>query len=156
VALSRETGPSLLALSRQSMAELPGCKADGVMKGAYIVDDSDGAPSHILMASGSELPLCTEAAKTLREEGHNVRVVSVPCMELWEEQSDEYKESVLPKACRKRVSVEALSTLGWREFVTDDGIMLGMHSFGASAPGDVMMEKFGFTPEKVVEAAKKL
>ena len=156
VMLSRAEGPTLLALSRQSMAELPGCKAEGVLKGGYIVEDSDGAPSHILIGSGSEVPLCTIAAKTLRDEGHNPRVVSMPCMELYDEQSKEYKESVLPKACRKRVTVEALSPLGWGGYATDDGVCIGMTEFGASADGDVMMEKFGFTPEKVAEAARNL
>ena len=149
-------GPTLLALSRQSMNEHAGTSADGVQKGGYICLDSDGPPSHILIGTGSELDLCIDAAEMLKKDGSNPRVVSMPCMELYMSQSNEYKESVLPKDCRKRVSVEALSTLGWREIVTDDGVMLGMHEFGASAPGDVMMEKFGFTAEKVADAARKL
>eukprot|EP01025_Chloroclados_australasicus_P038631 TRINITY_DN3988_c0_g1_i3.p3 TRINITY_DN3988_c0_g1~~TRINITY_DN3988_c0_g1_i3.p3 ORF type:complete len:190 (+),score=32.98 TRINITY_DN3988_c0_g1_i3:41-571(+) len=140
VALSRATGPTLLALSRQSMAELDGCSAEGVHKGAYVIEDSDGTPSHILIGTGSEVPLCAEAAKMLREEGHNPRVVSMPCMELFEEQGPEYKEQVLPKACRKRVTVEALSPFGWRDYATEEGVSMGMTQFGASADGDVMFE----------------
>ena len=156
VALSRDTGPTLLALSRQSMEELEGCSAEGVHKGAYVVSDSQGTPSHILIGTGSEVPICVEAAKTLRDEGHNVRVVSMPCMELFEEQGKEYKESVLPKACKKRVTVEALSPFGWREYATEYGACIGMTQFGASADGDVMFEKFGFTPDNVAATARKL
>lgn len=156
VALSRGEGPSLFALSRQAMAELPGCSVDGVLKGGYTVDDSDGTPSHILIGTGSEVPLCAEAAKQLRSEGHNPRVVSMPCMELFFEQDEQYRLSVLPKECTKRVSVEAASTFGWREIVGDAGTMIGMHTFGSSAPGDVLMEKFGFTADKVAEAARAL
>jgi transketolase len=135
---------------------LSGTSIDGVAKGAYIISDSEGTPDVILIGTGGELSLCASAAEVLRGEGVKVRVVSMPCWELFEEQSPEYKESVFPKAVRKRIAVEAGSTMGWCRYVTDEGDVLGVDTFGASAPGNVVLEKFGFTVDNVVAKAKAL
>jgi len=97
-----------------------------------------------------------DAAEKLKSEGLKVRVVSMPCVELFDKQSDEYKESVLPKAIRKRISVEAGTTFGWERFVGDEGLCIGVNTYGASAPGGVVMEKFGFTVDNVVAKAKSI
>ncbi len=108
------------------------------------------------MASGSEVSLAVEAKKELQKEGMDVRVVSMPCMDVFEQQSEEYKESVLPKACRKRVAIEALSDFGWGKYVGLDGAYVTMHGFGASAPYSVLFKKFGFTVDNVVKTVKSL
>jgi transketolase len=108
------------------------------------------------MASGSEVSLVLKAAEKLNEEGKSVRVVSFPSWELFKEQSEEYKESVLPSSITKRVAVEAGLTFGWEKWVGDKGVVIGLDHFGASAPGNVVMEKFGFTVDHVVDEAKKL
>ncbi|MEG3436373.1 transketolase [Pannus brasiliensis CCIBt3594] len=156
VAVSEKNRPTLLALSRQNLPNLEGTSIDAVAKGGYILSDSEGTPDIILIGTGGELYLCAKAADILRAEGIKVRVVSLPCWELFDEQSAEYKESVLPKAVRKRLAVEAGSTLGWQRYVTDDGDVIGVDTFGASAPGGVILEKFGFTVDNVVAKAKAL
>ena len=148
--------PSILALTRQALPNLAGSSIDAVSKGAYILSDSDGTPDLILIGTGSETQLCVKAAEQLRGEGKKVRVVSMPCWELFQEQDAEYRESVLPKAVKKRVSVEAGTTFGWCRYVGDEGVAIGIDQFGASAPGNVCMEKFGFTVENVVAKAKAL
>ena len=125
-------------------------------KGGYILEDSNGTPELILIGTGTELELCTKAAAQLRAEGKNVRVVSMPCVELFEEQDAAYRESVLPAAVRKRVVVEALSSFGWHKYTGFDGACISIDRFGASAPGPVCMEKFGFTVDNVVATAKGL
>jgi len=107
------------------------------------------------MGTGSEVSLCMTAYEQLTSEGVKTRVVSMPCWALFEEQSDEYKEQVLPRSVKARVSVEAAATLGWDRYVGPNGKMIGMHRFGASAPIKDLLKKFGFTTEKVVEAARE-
>jgi transketolase len=156
VAVTNRKRPTALALSRQAMPNQPGSSPAAVAKGGYILEDSSGTPELILIGTGTELDLCVKAAAQLREEGHNVRVVSMPCIELFEEQDASYRESVLPAACRKRVVVEASSSFGWHKFTGLDGAAISIDRFGASAPGPVCMEKFGFTVENVVATAKAL
>jgi transketolase len=156
VAVTNRKRPTVLALSRQAMANQPASSAAAVAKGGYILEDSNGSPDLILIGTGTELELCTKAAALLRSEGRNVRVVSMPCVELFEEQDGAYRESVLPSACRKRVVVEASSSFGWHKFVGFDGAVVSIDRFGASAPGPVCMEKFGFTVDNVVATAKSL
>ena len=123
----------------------------------YIVADSaKETPDAIIIATGSELSLAVEAKELLLKDGMDVRVVSMPCMDLFEEQSAEYKESVLPKAVRKRVAVEALSDFGWGRYVGLDGATVCMEGFGASGPAAQLFEKFGFTAERVAETVKSL
>ena len=121
-----------------------------------MLDDCEGTPDLILMASGSEVALTLGAKTELEKEGKKVRVVSMPSMEVFEEQTAEYKESVLPGAVRKRVAVEALSGFGWHRYVGLDGALITMDGFGASAPSGKLFEHFGFTIEHVVAAAKAL
>ncbi|MCA2709047.1 MAG: transketolase [Microcystis sp. M015S2] len=156
VAVSETKRPTLLALSRQNLPNLAGTSLEGVAKGAYIITDCEGTPDVILIGTGGELYLCDKAAAVLKEAGIKARVVSMPCWELFEEQSAEYKESVLPKAAKKRLAVEAGSTMGWHRYITDEGDVLGVDTFGASAPGGVILEKFGFTVDNVVAKAKAL
>ncbi|ACK72438.1 transketolase [Gloeothece citriformis PCC 7424] len=156
VAIENRERPTLLALSRQNLPNLEGSTIDNVSKGAYILSDSEGTPDLILIGTGGEVPLCVEAAKVLRGEGKKVRVVSMPCWELFEEQDAAYKESVLPKAVRKRVAVEAGTTFGWCRYTTDEGVCIGIDTFGASAPGEVALKEFGFTVDNVIAKAKEL
>ena len=156
VAVANRKRPTVLILSRQAMANQPNSSAAAVARGGYIVEDSNGTPDRILIGTGTELELCTKAAAQLRAEGHNVRVVSMPCVELFEEQDAAYRESVLPAACRKRLVVEASSSFGWHKYTGFDGDSVSIDRFGASAPGPVCLEKFGFTVENVVAKAKAL
>jgi transketolase len=156
VAVSSRKRPSTIALSRQGMPNLPGCTLEGVEKGAYVIQGGEGTPDIILIGTGSELPLAVEAAAKLEADGHKVRVVSMPCWELFAEQSEEYKESVLPKAVTKRVAVEAGSSFGWERYTTSNGKFVGIDDFGASAPAGVLYEKFGINVDHVVSAAKSL
>ena len=155
-ALTNKDTPTALVLSRQNLPQMAGSSKDA-LKGGYVIDDSSKAvPDVILMASGSEVSLAVDAKKVLADEGMDVRVVSMPSMDIFERQSDEYKESVLPKACRKRVAVEALSDFGWGRYVGLDGAYVTMHGFGASAPASKLFDKFGFTVDNVVKAVKSL
>ncbi|MFN5695855.1 MAG: transketolase [Cyanobacteriota bacterium] len=156
VAVANRKRPTVLILSRQAMANQANSSAAAVARGGYIVEDSNGTPDRILIGTGTELELCTKAAAQLRAEGHNVRVVSMPCVELFEEQDAAYRESVLPAACRKRLVVEASSSFGWHKYTGFDGDSVSIDRFGASAPGPVCLEKFGFTVENVVAKAKAL
>lgn len=154
-ALNSDGHPTALALSRQNLPQLAGSDREGTLRGGYIIADAKKeTPDAILMASGSEVSLCLAARKALLSEGVDVRVVSMPCMDLFEYQDAAYKESVLPKACRKRVAVEALSEFGWGKYVGLDGAYVTMHGFGASAPAGKLFEKFGFTEENVVRTVK--
>ncbi|NQV10897.1 MAG: transketolase, partial [Cyanobacteria bacterium] len=146
----------VLALSRQAMANQANSSAAQVAKGAYVLEDCDGTPDLILIGSGTELDLCVKAAEQLSAEGKKVRVVSIPCVELFEEQDAGYRESVLPAAVRKRVVVEASGSFGWHKYSGFDGATVSIDRFGASAPGAVCLEKFGFTVENVVAKAKAL
>ncbi|GAB4372770.1 MAG: transketolase [Elainellaceae cyanobacterium] len=156
IELASQHRPTLLALSRQNLPQLQGSSIDAAAKGAYVLSDSDGTPELILIATGSEVPLCVEAAEQLRAEGKKVRVVSMPSWELFDEQDAAYQESVLPKAVTKRLAVEAGITMGWCKYTGSAGDVIGVDRFGASAPGNVCLEKFGFTVENVVAKAKAL
>lgn len=148
--------PTLLALSRQNLPQLEGSSIEGVTKGAYILSDSEGTPDIILIGTGSEVFLCVDAAAKLRAEGKKVRVVSMPSWELFDAQSESYRESVLPKAVKKRLAVEAASSFGWCRYLGDEGAMISVDEFGRSAPGNVIMEKFGYTVDNVVTKAQEL
>ena len=155
-AIERKEGPVALVLTRQG---LPVLNADvsGLARGAYVLDDpKSGSLQAILLASGSEVSLAMEARKLLDGEGIRCRIVSMPCWELFEEQSEDYRESVLPPSVTARVAVEAGATLGWHRWVGDKGAIVGLDRFGASAPASVNWEKLGFTPERLVEEVKKL
>lgn len=155
-AITNQTTPTALALTRQNLPQLAGSSKEA-LKGGYIIDDSKNAvPDVILMASGSEVSLAIDAKAELAKDGMDVRVVSMPCMDLYEQQSAEYKESVMPKACRKRVAIEALSDFGWGKYVGLDGAYITMKGFGASAPYSVLFKKFGFTVDNVVATVKSL
>ena len=156
VAVANRHRPTVLFLSRQAMANQAGSKAGHVAKGGYILEDSNGTPDLILIGTGTELDLCVKAAAQLRAEGKNVRVVSMPCVELFDEQDAAYRESVLPAACRKRLVVEASSSFGWHKYTGFDGDSVSIDRFGASAPGPLLLEKFGFTVDNVVAKAKAL
>lgn len=160
VALQHKGGPVVLVLSRQGLPVLDPDKyglGDGLAKGAYILSEPDDLqPEVILIATGSEVELALKAQVLLLKEAIPARVVSMPSWELFEQQSDEYKESVFPKAMKKRLAIEAASPLGWHKYVTDEGDILGMTRFGESAPAADLYKEFGFTPERVVEKAKAL
>ena len=148
--------PSTLAFSRQGLPNMDTTSQDGVAKGAYTVHGAEVAkPDVILVGTGSELMLCVEAAKALEGEGKKVRVVSFPCWELFEEQPQSYKDSVLIPGVPK-VSIEAGSTQGWHKYVGSDGIALGIDEFGASAPADKLAKEYGMTTDAVIKAAKSL
>ena len=148
--------PTALALTRQNLAIIPSSK-EGALKGGYVIADSaKDTPDGIIIATGSEVGISLEAKEILAKEGKDVRVVSMPCMDLFEKQSDEYKESVLPKAVRARVAVEAGSDFGWGKYVGLDGATVCMEGFGASAPANLLFEKFGFTKENVAATMSKL
>lgn len=155
-ALTSEKTPSGIVLSRQGLPVLDGSSREA-LKGGYVADRERGsAPDIILMASGSEVGLAIEAKKLLEEKGKSVRVVSFPCLDVFARQSEEYKNSVLPAGCRKRVAVEAGSRASWGEYVGLDGAYVTMDGFGASAPAKKLFEKFGFTPQCVAQAAENL
>ncbi len=156
VAISNRKRPSSLCLSRQGMPNQANSSIEKVALGGYILEDCSGTPELIFIGTGSELHLCVDAAKELTNQGKKVRVVSMPCVELFEEQSDSYKEEVLPSNVRKRIVVEAAETFGWHKYIGLDGDSVTMSSFGASAPGGTCMEKFGFTVENVLNKAKRL
>ena len=151
--------PAALVLSRQGMPTLDRTKfasAAGVAKGAYILADApDGKPDVILMGTGSELQLCVSAYEQLKTEGAKPRVVSVPSFDLFDKQSEDYRKQVLPPSVKARVAVEMASTFGWAQYTGPAGVVVGMHSFGASAPLKDLLKKFGFTTEKVVAAARE-
>src|SRR5262249_46944006 len=129
--------------------------ASGVAKGAYVLADAaDGKPDVILMATGSEVSLCVGAFEELKKQGVKARVVSMPSWEIFEHQPLEYRQSVLPPSVKARVAVEQASMFGWHQYVGLNGAIIGMKTFGASAPLKELQKKFGFTPEAVVAAAK--
>ena len=152
--------PAVLVLSRQALPTLDRtvlAPASGVAQGAYVLADSDsGTPDVILMATGSEVALALEARDDLRREGIGARVVSMPCWELFDRQPREYRDHVLPPSVRARVAIEQASTLGWDRYVGDAGAVVGMHTFGASAPLKQLLVNFGFTPDRVTEVARQV
>jgi transketolase len=157
VALRRGKGPTALVLTRQGLPVQDRERtSDGVGRGGYVIEDADGDPDLILMATGSEVPLVLDVAAALRDEGVKPRVVSIPSFELFESQDEAYRESVLPAGVTKRLAVEAAVRLGWDRWIGSAGRFVGMSSFGASAPGAVVGEKFGFTVENVLSEAHAL
>jgi transketolase len=154
---AKQHHPTLLAFTRQNVPNLAGTSIEGVTKGGYTVVDSEGTPDLILIGTGSELGLCIAAAEKLIAEGKKVRVVSLPSWELFEAQDAAYRESILPKAVTKRLAVEAGTSFGWHKYVGTEGDTISIDGrFGASAPGGVCMEKFGFTVDNVLARARKL
>jgi transketolase len=152
--------PVALILTRQPLPTLDRSKyaaASGVEKGAYVLADAaDGKPDVLLLATGSEVSLCVQAYEQLTAEGVKARVVSMPSWDLFEKQPQEYRDAVLPPSVTARVSVEQASVLGWDRYVGPKGRMIGMHTFGASAPLKELQKKFGFLPASVVAAAKEV
>ena len=159
VMMRQKHQPSALVLSRQNLPILDRSKyapAEGLQRGGYVLADCEGQPEVILIGTGSEVSLAVDAYEDLSSEGVKARVVSLPSWYLFDLQSDEYREEVLPQAVQARVAVEQASTLGWDRYVGPHGRIVGMHTFGASAPLKEVQRKFGFTPERVVEAAREL
>ena len=152
---SKET-PTALVLTRQNLPQLAGSSKEALKGGYVVADSSKEIPDAIIIASGSEVSLSIEAKEALAKEGVDVRVVSMPCMDIFEKQSHEYKEKVLPKAVRARVAVEALSEFGWGKYVGLDGKTVCLDRFGASAPAGVLFKEFGFTADNVVKAVKEV
>jgi transketolase len=159
-ALAQTETPTAIVLSRQGLPvwRPSGVPKDAVDRGAYVLRESfkghDELPDVILIATGSEVHLCNGAAALLESEGIATRLVSMPCVERFEEQDSAYRDRVLPPEVRARVCVEALSTFGWHRWAGDAGAVIGMTTFGASAPAKDLFEHFGFTPERVAEAAR--
>jgi transketolase len=159
VALEREDGPVALALSRQKLPTLEETTREGVERGAYVLWESgeaNGLPDLILIATGSEVHVALEAAQKLDEQGVHGRVVSMPCWELFESQPSDYRDDVLPPDAKARLSVEAGVALGWKQWVGDEGDSISIEHFGASAPGGLVLEKFGYTVDNVVARAVAL
>jgi transketolase len=150
--------PAVLALTRQNLPTLDRSvcgSADGCARGGYVLSDCDGGLADVLLiGSGSEVHLCLAAKEILAKEGVRARVVSMPCTALFDAQDHEYRASVLPSAVRARVTCEAASTVGWDRYAGLDGECVGMTTFGASAPAKDVAQHFGFTPERVAEAAR--
>jgi transketolase len=161
VALAREDGPVALLLSRQNIPVLDReevAAADGLERGGYVLWDSSAAPTPelILISTGAEVPTTLHAGQTLAEDGVAVRVVSMPCMELFEAQSAEYRDEVLPRATQARLAVEPGATMSWWKWVGSDGDVLGLDRFGASAPGATVLAQLGFTDENIAARARAL
>ena len=159
VALESEQTPTSLVLTRQNLPTLDVDKQtveNGVRKGAYIVFETEQQLEYLLLASGSEVNLAVEAAKELEQQGKGVRVISMPNWYAFEQQSSEYKESILPSDVTKRIAIEMASPLGWHKYVGIEGKVIGINSFGASAPGDLVVEKYGFTKENILKQVRSL
>ena len=155
-ALVSKKTPTAIVLTRQNLPQLSGSTKEA-LKGGYIIKEASKAtPDMILIASGSEVSLAVDAADELENEGIATRVVSIPCMDVFEKQSKEYKDKILPNTVRNRVAIEALSGFGWDKYTGLDGRVISMNSFGASAPQDLLFKKFGFTKENVVATAKEV
>lgn len=152
-AVTSEHTPTALVLTRQNLPALEGTGKDA-LKGGYILSDCEGTPEAILIASGSEVDLAIKAKAALETEGRKIRVVSMPCMELFEEQDQGYKEKVLPKAVKRRVAIEAGTGFGWGRYVGLEGAYVVMEGFGASGPAGQLFQHFGFTVDHVVEIVK--
>jgi len=159
VALQRRNGPTALVLSRQNLPVLDRKKlasASGVQRGGYILWEAAANPEVIIMGTGSEVHIALEAGKILQEKGMKARIVSLPSWELFDFQPVDYRETVLPKNIKVRISIEAGSPLGWERYVGDKGVIIGIPHFGSSAPGKVIYEKLGLTAQRVVDEAEKL
>ncbi|MDR1472995.1 MAG: transketolase [Lactobacillales bacterium] len=160
LAVKSKTKPTALILSRQNLPVLKGTKEKAkkfVAKGAYVISPAQGeVPAGILLAAGSEVNLAILAQAALRKRGQDVSVISMPSMDLFNVQSDEYKDSVLPKEVRKRVAIEAGASFGWERYIGLDGASVTLDHFGASAPGEIIFEKFGFTVENIVQTFEQV
>lgn len=154
-AITSENTPTALVLTRQNLPVMEGTGKDA-LKGGYVLSDCEGIPEVILIASGSEVDLAMKSKDALKAEGMKVRVVSMPCMELFDEQPAEYKESVLPVSVKKRVAIEAGTDFGWGRYVGLEGAYVTMKGFGASGPASRLFEHFGFTVDHVLETVKAL
>jgi len=154
--IERADGPSAFILSRQGLPHMDrdGEQLANIARGGYVLKDCDGTPELIFIATGSEVELAVQAADELAGEGRKVRVVSMPCVELFEEQDPAYRESVLPAAVRKRVAIEAGATAGWHKYTGLDGAVFGLDRFGESAPGGALFDYFGFKPQNVAQVAR--
>jgi transketolase len=157
---SLKNRPAALICSRQALPIFDRAKfapATGLAKGGYVLADApDGKPDVILIGCGSEVSLCVQAAERLTGEGIKTRVVSMPAWELFDEQDQQYQDSVLPPSVRARVTVEEASPIGWERYAGRDGVVLGMRTFGMSAPMKIVAEHFGFTPAHVAAVAKEV
>ena len=157
-AVERQDGPSALIFTRQNLAQMDRTSAqlEAVKRGAYVLKDCDGIPELIFIATGSEVELAVKAAEVLTAEGKKVRVVSMPSTNRFDKQDAAYRESVLPAAVTKRVAVEAGIADFWYKYVGFEGRVVGMNSFGESAPADQLFKLFGFTVDNVVAKAKEI
>jgi transketolase len=158
-AITNNHGPTALILTRQGLPTLDRSEfapAECLHQGGYVLSKEQGPLLAIILASGSEVPLALAAQKQLQKEGVGVRVVSLPCWELFEKQPQDYRDQVLPPTCLNRVAVEAAATFGWERYVGFKGKTIGMQSYGASGPADQLMKKFGFTAENVIAKVKEL
>ena len=156
VALERTSGPTALVLTRQKLPVLESDSSEGVARGGYILSDTDGQPDAIIIATGSEIAPSLEAAKRLGEEGTSTRVVSLPSWELFEAQSEDYRDTILPPNVTARLSVEAGSPIGWSRWVGDAGAVHAQEGFGASAPTAALAKHFGFTADDIYNRLKGL
>lgn len=157
-AIERQDGPSALILTRQPLAQQPRSEEqlNNISRGGYVLVDCEGVPELILISAGSEIELAVAAARTLQQEGRRIRVVSMPCTERFDNQDEAYKESVLPKQVRNRLAVEASIEGFWQRYTGLDGKVIGMSSFGESAPASVLFKYFGFTKENVTQTARSM
>lgn len=158
-AMKSKNRPTALVLSRQNLPTLPGTEEkakEGIEKGAYVLSPAKGTPDALLLATGSEVGLAFEAQKVLETKGINVSVVSMPSWDLFEQQSEEYKNSVLPPNVKARLAIEMGSSLGWERYTGDHGAIMAIDRFGASAPGEIIMKEYGFTVENVVKRVEEL
>ena len=156
LAVESKENPTALILTRQNVETMAGSSVEGVSKGAYIIGKEEKQCDAIIIASGSEVNLAMNAKTELLKKGIDVRVVSMPCQEIFDQQDEAYKQSVLPNDVRKRLSVEMASSFGWHKYVGLDGIVMSIDEFGRSAPANQVIESFGFTVDKVVENVEKL
>ncbi|MFU0870625.1 transketolase [Kluyvera sichuanensis] len=157
-AIERQDGPSALVLTRQPLEQQARSaeQLSNIARGGYVLVDCDGEPELILISAGSEVALAVAAARTLQQEGHQIRVVSMPCTERFDKQDEAYKEFVLPKSVRNRLAIEASIEGFWQRYTGLDGKVIGMDSFGESAPASVLFKYFGFTKENVTETARRM
>lgn len=156
LAIESTENPTALILTRQNVETMENSSVEGVSKGAYVIGKEENHLDAIIIASGSEVNLAMKAKKVLFEKGIDVRVVSMPCQEFFDQQDEQYKEAVLPNAMRKRLSVEMASSFGWHKYVGLDGITMSIDEFGKSAPAQDVIQSYGFTVDGVVENIEKL
>ncbi len=156
LAIESTENPTALILTRQNVETMENSSVEGVSKGAYVIGKEENHLDAIIIASGSEVNLAMKAKKVLLEKGIDVRVVSMPCQEFFDQQDEQYKEAVLPNAMRKRLSVEMASSFGWHKYVGLDGITMSINEFGKSAPAQDVIQSYGFTVDGVVENIEKL